>query len=205
MEWKPVFISGLSICVLPSISWPYGIRVIGCERFVEIERCARHAERIEDELPHSLVIGIAERNVRILGVARDVTGSRRHRIAVLKQLAVLLVGSVLASIVKVSCGPVCGVVPRIQSKSLRGTPVQAHTKSSMRTFAVVAGLPRRNDGYALTTGSLHWSFPWSTTRASMSVVRPLVFEAIMKRVFLSTGVGLPNVRTPRPPSYTTLP
>ena len=34
---------------------------------------------------------------------------------------------------------------------------------------------------------------------------PLVFEATMKSVSLSTFAGLPSSRTPKPPSKTTLP
>ena len=58
----------------------------------------------------------------------------------------LLVGAVWASMSNVAAACVVGGVLRIHSKSLRGTPVQAQTRSLTRTFLVISALPSRNDG-----------------------------------------------------------
>jgi len=92
-----------------------------------------------------------------------------------------------------------GVTPanwKSHSKSCRGSPVQAQIRCFTSTWRVVALSPRRKEGSSEVTGVVQVILPWSTRRASSSVVIALVLDAIMKRVSASTGSGRPSSRTP---------
>jgi hypothetical protein len=90
--------------------------------------------------------------------------------------------------------------------SWRGRPVHAQIRCLTRTLrSWCPRLPSLNEGSRLVTAVSQVSFLASTSLASISVARPLVFDAIMNFVSPSTLAGLPSSRTPKPSANTTLP
>ena len=94
---------------------------------------------------------------------------------------------------------------KVHSRSWRGRPVHAQTRCFIATCRVVLGSPSLKLGSTSVTGVSQVSLPASTSLASISVVRALVFEAIMNSVSAFTRSGLPSSRTPKPSARTTSP